>query len=232
MKTRIVFTKIWKDTYFSNLSQLEQLTFLYLITNDSVGLTGIYELDDRSITSALKITQQQFNKIKEKFMTDKKISFFNGWIKIHNHDKYNNYSGIKNEIAVNREISLISQEVIENLDRVSIGYPLLTDTLKGDTLNNHKSEIINHKSETINQKPKTEFSRFEDLTDEVCQQVADQYQRSLQEVLDVKMDMEVWMGKSNKNKYSNYKLALMKWVRDSNKQSSNNFKKGIMYAEE
>jgi hypothetical protein len=46
------------------------------------------------------------------------------------------------------------------------------------------------------------------------------------------MDMEVWMGKSNKNKYSNYKLALMKWVRDSNKQSSNNFKKGIMYAEE
>jgi len=232
MKTRIVFTKIWKDSYFSNLNQIEQLTFLFLITNDSVGLTGIYELDDRSITSALKITQQQFNKIKEKFMTDKKISFFNGWIKIHNHDKYNNYSGIKNEIAVNREISLISQEVIENLDRVSIGYPLLTDTLKGDTLNNHKSEIINHKSETINQKPKTEFSRFEDLTDEVCQQVADQYQRSLQEVLDVKMDMEVWMGKSNKNKYSNYKLALMKWVRDSNKQSSNNFKKGIMYAEE
>jgi hypothetical protein len=225
MKTRIVFTKIWKDTYFSNLSQLEQLTFLYLITNDSVGLTGIYELDDRSITSALKITQQQFNKVKEKFMTDKKISFYNGWIKIHNHDKYNNFSGSKNEIAVNREISLISSEVIENLDRVSIGYPLLTDTLKGDTLNNHKSIINNHKSITINQKSKTEFSNFEDLTNEVCQQVADQYQRTLQEVLDVKMDMEVWMGKSNKNKYSNYKLALMKWVRDSNKQVSNNFKK-------
>ena len=66
MKTRIVFTKIWKDSYFSNLNQIEQLAFLFLITNDSVGLTGIYELDDRSITSALKITQQQFNKIKEK----------------------------------------------------------------------------------------------------------------------------------------------------------------------
>jgi hypothetical protein len=158
-------------------------------------------------------------------MTDKKISFYNGWIKIHNHDKYNNFSGSKNEIAVNREISLISSEVIENLDRVSIGYPLVTDTLKGDTLNNHKSIINNHKSITINQKSKTEFSNFEDLTDEVCQQVADQYQRTLQEVLDVRMDMEVWMGKSNKNKYSNYKLALMKWVRDSNKQVSNNFKK-------
>lgn len=208
MKTRIVFTKIWKDTYFSNLTQIEQLTFLYLITNDSVGLTGIYELDDRSITSALKITQQQFNKIKEKFIADRKISFFNGWIRIINHDKYNNYSGIKNEVAVEREFSLISKEVLENLDRVSIGYPAVADTL-----NNHKSEIINHKSETKNQKTKTEFSEFEDLTQEVMQDIANQYQVTLQEVKDLKDDMEVWMGKSTKNKYSNYKLALQTWVR-------------------
>lgn len=228
MKTRIVFTKIWKDTYFSNLTQIEQLTFLYLITNDSVGLTGIYELDDRSITSALKISQQQFIKIKEKFMTDKKISFYNGWIKVLNHDKYNNYSGSKNEIAVEREISLISKEVIENLDRVSIGYPLVADTLKGDTLNNHKSEIINHKSETRNQKSKTEYGSFEDLTDEVCLEIAKQYNTSFQDVLDTKMDMEVWMGKSSKNKYSNYKLALMTWVR----KSSSSLKKGIIYADE
>ena len=224
MKTRIVFTKIWKDSYFSNLNQIEQLTFLYLITNDSVGLTGIYELDDRSITSALKITQQQFNKVKEKFMTDNKICFFNGWIKIINHDKYNNYSGIKNEVAVEREFSLISKEIIENLDRVSIGYPAVADTL-----NNHKSEIINHKLETINQKSKTEFSNFEELTDQVMQNIADEYQVTLQEVKDTKMDMEVWMGKSPKNKYKDYKLALMNWVR-RNKQTqtsstSNNFKK-------
>lgn len=215
MKTRIVFTKIWKDTYFSNLTQIEQLTFLYLITNDSVGLTGIYELDDRSINSALKITQQQFNKIKEKFMADRKISFYNGWIKIINHDKYNNYSGIKNEVAVEREFSLISREIIENLDRVSIGYPRVADTL-----NNHKSEIINQKS-------KTEFNKFEDLTEEVCLEIASKYSVTLQEVLDTKLEMEVWLGKSNKNKYSNYKLALMTWV----KKNSNNFKRRGGYAE-
>lgn len=218
MKTRIVFTKIWKDTYFVNLNQIEQLTFLYLITNDSVGLTGIYELDDRSITSALKITQQQFNKMKEKFMIDKKFSFFNGWIKIINHDKYNNYSGSKNEIAVNREISLISPEVLENLDRVSIGYPRVADTL-----NNHKSEIINQKSETRNQKTKKEFSEFDDLTEEVCQEVADQYSVSLQDVLDTKQDIELWMSKTSKNTYSNYKLALQTWVRNNKK--SNKFQR-------
>jgi hypothetical protein len=227
MKTRIVFTKIWKDTYFVNLTQLEQLSFLFLLTNETVGLTGIYELDDRSITSSLKITQQQFNKIKEKFTADNKILFFNGWIKIQNHDKYNNFSGSKNEIAVNRELSLISREIIENLDRVSIGYPRVADTL-----NNHKSIIINHKSEIISQKSKTEFSKFEDLTDEICKEISDYYQITLQEVLDIKMNMEVWLGKTNKNKYSNYKLALMKWVRDNKNKTSNSFKKGIMYADE
>jgi hypothetical protein len=227
MKTRIVFTKIWKDTYFVNLTQLEQLSFLFLLTNETVGLTGIYELDDRSITSSLKITQQQFNKIKEKFTADNKILFFNGWIKIQNHDKYNNFSGSKNEVAVNRELSLISREIIENLDTLSIGYPRVADTL-----NNHKSIIINHKSEIISQKSKTEFSKFEDLTDEICKEISVHYETTLQEVLDIKMNMEVWLGKTNKNKYSNYKLALMKWVRDNKNKTSNNFKKGIMYADE
>lgn len=224
MKTRILFTKVWKDTYFVNLSQLEQLTFLFLLTNETVGLTGIYELDDRSITSSLKITQQQFNKIKEKFMTDNKIYFFNGWIKIQNHDKYNNFSGSKNEVAVNRELSLISREIIENLDRVSIGYPRVADTL-----NNHKSIIINHKSVISNQKPKKEFVTFEQLSSEVCQEIADHYKCTLQEVSNIKMDMEVWMGKSNKNKYQDYKLALMSWVRRDTEKStknSNNFRRG------
>ena len=61
------------------------------------------------------------------------------------------------------------------------------------------------------------------------QNIADEYQVTLQEVKDTKMDMEVWMGKSPKNKYKDYKLALMNWVR-RNKQTqtsstSNNFKK-------
>lgn len=145
-------------------------------------------------------------------MADRKFSFYEGWIKVLNHDKYNNYSGPKNEVAIEREFSLISQGIIENLDRVSIGYLSVADTL-----NNHKSEIINQKSEIINQKTKKEFSNFEDLTETVCQEIADKYQTSLQDVLDVKDDMEVWMGKSNKNKYSNYKLALQTWVRKSSR---------------
>ena len=212
MKTRIVFTKIWKDSYFLKLSQQEQLVFLFLITNDSVGLTGIYELDDSVITSALKISQTQLNKIKQKFIADRKFSFYEGWIKILNHDKYNNYSGPKNEIAIEREFSLISQGIIENLDRVSIGYLSVADTL-----NNHKSEIINHKSEIKDQKSKKEFEDFSDLTSEVCSEIAKKYNVDLQDVLDVKDDMEVWMGKSSKNKYSNYNLALQTWVRKSSK---------------
>jgi hypothetical protein len=44
------------------------------------------------------------------------------------------------------------------------------------------------------------------------------------------MDMEVWIGKTSKNKYKDYKLALMNWVR-KNKQKktetpTNNFRRG------
>lgn len=224
MKTRIVFTKIWKDIYFCNLSQTEQLAFIFFITNETVGLTGIYELDDRSIASSLKITQQQLNKIKEKFMADRKIYFYNGWIKIVNHDKYNNFTGIKNEIAVKRELALISQEIIENLDRVSIGYPVLADTLNNhksiinnhkSVINNHKSIINNHKPETINQKSEMlqekKYSKREDITDFVFQDLAEKHNCQPHFVEHCWMLASNWLDQEGKTK-KNYKAFLENWL--------------------
>lgn len=218
MKTRIVFTKIWKDIYFCNLSQTEQLAFIFFITNETVGLTGIYELDDRSIASSLKITQQQLNKIKEKFMADRKIYFYNGWIKIVNHDKYNNFTGIKNEIAVKRELALISQEIIENLDRVSIGYPVLADTLNNhkSIINNHKSIINNHKPETINQKPEMlqekKYTKREDITQTVIDALSEKYSCPPSFVLNCWDTAVNWLDAEGKTK-KNYKAFLDNWVK-------------------
>lgn len=224
MKTRIVFTKIWKDIYFCNLSQVEQLAFIFFITNETVGLTGIYELDDRSIASSLKITQQQLNKIKEKFMADRKIYFYNGWIKIVNHDKYNNFTGAKNEIAVKRELSLISQEIIENLDRVSIGYPRVADTLNNhksiinnhkSVINNHKSIINNHKPETINQKPEMlkekKYTKREDITDFVFEELAEKHNCPPHFVKHCWLLASNWLDQEGKTK-KNYKAFLENWL--------------------
>ena len=64
------------------------------------------------------------------------------------HDKYNtNYSGGKNEVARNREMSLIPDKILKETDSLSIDY-----RYPSDSTINHKSEIINYKQETINHK--------------------------------------------------------------------------------
>jgi len=102
MKTRIVHTKIWKDDFITKLDLVSKLIFIYLLTNESVNITGIYEIPDRFIIFDLGITKKQLEKAKE--LLKEKIIFKNGWVRILNIDKYNVYSGPKNEIARNREL--------------------------------------------------------------------------------------------------------------------------------
>jgi len=140
MKTRIIYTKFWYDNYISTLTHKEKLAFLYFITNEKVNICGIYELPDKYIKVDLDITQEELDRIKEKFMKDNKFMFIDGWIKIINFKLYNKFEGEKNESAKEKELSLIPKKVIEytySMDRVSDF---------DDTLNNHKSIIINHKS--------------------------------------------------------------------------------------
>jgi hypothetical protein len=220
MKTRIIQTRFWDDEFVFNASKDAKLLYIFLLTSQYINISGIFQLDERKIAFETGLTPKEFERAKEEIETAKKVFFYKGWVKVINAEKNNGYKNSPlNEVAYQREVSLIPQCVLDYFDSS------MDTSIDSSTYTNHKSEIINNKYKIINKTIKKEFSEFSDLTDEICQDIADQYQRTLQEVLDVRMDMEVWIGKSNKNKYSNYKLALMKWVRDSNKQVSNNFKK-------
>lgn len=147
MKTRILHTKVWEDRYFYALEDKEKLAFLYLLTNDSINLSGTYELNDIKLVTWLRTTPEVVEQIKAKFQNDGRFAFYKGWVRVLNYDKYNNYSGNLNDKAKEREISLIPQEITEFFNTLSIPY-----TYPIDTAINHKSEIINHKSEIINKK--------------------------------------------------------------------------------
>ena len=69
---------------------------------------------------------------------------------------------------------------------------------------------------------KVEYSSFKDLINEVIQEIAKYYEVPFEFVLEKKEDMDIWMGKSKKNKYANYKKALMKWVRDDKRKLVSN----------
>lgn len=114
MKTRIIHTKLWKDTYFTELNSKEKLLFLYLISNEYVNICGAYEILDRLICFDTGLTSKELQEVKEKLQSDDKFVFVNGWVKIVNVDKYNNYRfSDRNEKAFNRELELIPEYIRE-----------------------------------------------------------------------------------------------------------------------
>lgn len=157
MKTRIVHCRFWQDQFISSLDKNTKLLFIYLLTNDRVSLTGIYELPDKYIKIDLDLTEEELQESKKNIQNYKKILFHDGWIMIINHDKYNSYKGGKIDKAKEKEIANIPQSIYQYMKEkirtidTSINTSIATSS---DTLNNHKSKNIIHKSKNKNQKTK------------------------------------------------------------------------------
>jgi hypothetical protein len=137
MKTRIIHTKIWEDNWFCGLSRASGWVYIYLLTCSQNNICGIFEIPDRVVLFNTRTTQSELEKAKEELKN--KVVFYKGWVKIINTNKYNNYvTNSKLQIALEKEISLIPQEVVDYMN----GYDTSMDT-SIYTPNNHKSKIIN-----------------------------------------------------------------------------------------
>jgi hypothetical protein len=213
MKTRIIQTRFWDDEFVFNASKDAKLLYIYLLTSQYINICGIFQLDERKIAFETGLTPKEFEKAKQEIENAKKVFFYKGWVKVCNAEKNNGYKNSPlNEVAYQREISLIPEGVLDYFDSS------MDTSIDSSIYTNHKSEIINNKYKIIN-KTKKEFSEFDDLTEEVCLEIANQYSVSFQDVLDTKQDLELWMGKASKNVYSNYKLALQTWVRNNKREN-------------
>lgn len=155
MKTRIIYTNFWKDNYISACSAKEKLAFIYLITNDSVSICGIYQLPDKYIKMDLGLTSEEWDQVKEKFVKDRKFYFENGWIKVMNWQKYNKYAGIKNKNAIKKELSLVPVNLAE------YRYSIDTVSATADTLNNQNHKSKSESKSELLESVKT-FSEVED----------------------------------------------------------------------
>lgn len=146
MKTRIIWTKIWEDEWFDSLSEDSRLLFLYLLTNNVVGLSGCYELRDKTICYHTHLTQEKLTKSKTELSP--KVKFEGNWIYIANAQGYNGFTGSSNEIALTKEMSLIPQNIKDTLFKDK---PYTPPTPSGQSINlnlnlNKKSEIRNQKN--------------------------------------------------------------------------------------
>lgn len=116
---------------------------------------------------------------------------------------------LTNEITI-RITSEFSYITINNYDR----YQRITNGATSKQPASNQQVTTTNNVNNDNNVTKREFSRFEDLTPVVLQDIADKYEVPLQFVEEQHMDMEVWMGRKKTNRYKDYRLALMKWVRD------------------
>lgn len=83
--------------------------FVYLITNDNVGLIDTYELPAGKICYQTGLTQSELVSCKEE-MRDK-VLFYDDWIRIPNLERYQKFTGPKNETAKEKERMLVPPEV-------------------------------------------------------------------------------------------------------------------------
>lgn len=91
-KLRSVNTHFWSDNYVIDLDPIEKLLFLYLITNESTNMLGIYELHIRKIAFDTGIDKDMVSKIFDRFDADGKASYIDGYVCLHNFTKHQSYN--------------------------------------------------------------------------------------------------------------------------------------------
>jgi len=143
MKTRVVQTRFWKDEYITQLSSEEKLIFLFLLTNETIGMTGIYQVYPQEIALWCGTTEEKARKVLDKLTSDKKIIYKDGWIRVMNHSRYQNYNSGNRKNSFKKEMSLIPQYIKEiDVDQMSTSGRPNADMM---SVKNQKSKIINQK---------------------------------------------------------------------------------------
>lgn len=216
-------TKIWQDDWFAGLSRGAKLLFLYLITNQEIGMTGVYELPDRVMMFNVGLNQSELEQAKKELSG--KVAFYNGWVFVRNSERYNSFRGEKNELAKERECRGIPLEIKKALvegkaDRVSIeyGYPTDTSIINNHNHNQYKRGIV--KGEGV-----VPYSDIKSLGETEFEEIARKCNCPVAFVRSEYEDMVYWKeSKPNNPKLRgrNWKMTLMAWVkRDSLKIKQN-----------
>jgi hypothetical protein len=148
VKTRILHTKFWKDTFVAELTPSEKLIFLYLLTNERVNIIHCYECSDREILFDTGATKDVLESAKAKLSASGKVQFFQGYVFLANADKYEQYRGELSQKGRETQEREMSPEIFSwykaNLEG---GFIPPTSPQEGD-----QKGTINNKQETINKK--------------------------------------------------------------------------------
>jgi hypothetical protein len=130
---RQIHVSTWKDPWFLELDPLEKVLFIYLFSNESTSLAGIYEISFRVICFETGLEPEFVKKALAKFAEDDKVFYEDGIIWVKNLRKYNASSSEKVQIRIRGDVAKIPECPIKqryiSYYNPNIPYTDPTDTL-------------------------------------------------------------------------------------------------------
>jgi|GEM_PF-2238968 len=201
MKTRILHSRIYTDSFFMELSSIEKLLFIYYLTNDAVNIIHCYECPDKKVQNEIGVSIPLIKRYQEKVEKAGKMFFKDGYVFLKNASKYESYTGVLNEKAKESLLDQLSEEIRNWYEGSMKGVYIPTI--------NQKSEIINHKSEEEG----IVKGRL-DLPIETLQGIADKQQVPLSFVLSKQEDVNNWVEeKPTRARGRDLRKTLVVWVK-------------------
>lgn len=101
---RQIHTHIWKDEWFLDLSPQEKLLFIYLFSNSSTNLVGMYKIALRIIEFETGLPIEFVKQALDKFSKDGKVIYEDGYLLVVNMQKYNANSSPKVTARIQYEL--------------------------------------------------------------------------------------------------------------------------------
>lgn len=132
-KLRSVSTGFWSDPFIEDLTPVQKLLFLYLITNEKTNMLGIYEASIKKISFETGINTSDINKALELFKKSDKVKYLNNYVVLLNYMKHQNYNTNMKKSAIdtynNLPNELKDNDVVISKDNASEGFERLSKAL-------------------------------------------------------------------------------------------------------
>lgn len=144
MKTRIIHTKVWTDSFYLKLKPIERYLFLYFLSNPHVNIIHCYECPDVLVSLETGVSIPEIQSTKTIFQDSGKILFFKDYVFLRNAHRYETYSGELNEKSKRKLAGEMSVAVLDWYNSVS-NTPIYTP-LKGSITHNTEQRTYNLKN--------------------------------------------------------------------------------------
>lgn len=149
MKTRIIHTKIWEDSFFLSLNRAHKLLFIYFLANSKTNMLHCYECADKVILFETQCSVEELEDFKTQVEAAGKIYFFQDYVLLKNGEKYCTYKNTWHRVTKSKLAQQLPDPVRDWAEQyISLEFMPMDSPIK----QNNKYKNTNPKIEEQNKK--------------------------------------------------------------------------------